>query len=76
MSQQTQTAAEAAPSESTITRAIIGRFAEKLLDHITVDVAIVGAGPSALVAAHDLAEADVLRHSLDETSRDVLERDD
>ena len=57
MSQQTQTAAAAAPIESTITRAIIGRFAEKLLEHITVDVAIVGAGPSALVAAHDLAKA-------------------
>ena len=38
--------------ETTISRAIVENFSAKLLDNLTVDVAIVGAGPSALVAAH------------------------
>lgn len=43
--------------EKTITQAIVQSFSNKLLDHLEVDVAMVGAGPSALVAAHDLALA-------------------
>ena len=43
--------------ETTITKAIIEGFSEKFLNHLSVDVAIVGAGPSALVAAHYLAKA-------------------
>ena len=45
--------------ETTISRAIIGKFSEKILDSLSVDTAIVGAGPSALVAAHYLAKAGV-----------------
>ena len=45
--------------ETTISRAIVENFSEKLLDSLTVDVAIVGAGPSALVAAHYLAKAGI-----------------
>jgi len=33
--------------ETTISRAIVENFSAKLLDNLTVDVAIVGAGPSA-----------------------------
>jgi thiamine thiazole synthase len=43
--------------ERDVTRAIIERYTQKLLDCLEVDVAIVGAGPSGLVAAHDLARA-------------------
>ncbi len=43
--------------EETISGAIIRRFFEKLENNLAVDVAIVGAGPSGLVAAHDLAKA-------------------
>ena len=43
--------------EERITSAIIDGFFKKLKDHLTVDVAIVGAGPSGLVAARDLAKA-------------------
>ena len=43
--------------EETISGAIVSRFFEKLKSHLTVDVAIVGAGPSGLVAARDLANA-------------------
>lgn len=43
--------------EEKITAAITGRFFEKFTDHLTVDVAIVGAGPSGLVAAKLLADA-------------------
>ncbi|MBN1884126.1 MAG: thiazole biosynthesis protein [Candidatus Krumholzibacteriota bacterium] len=46
-------------SEKTITEAIIKRYTEKLLDAVSCDVAIVGAGPSGLVAAADLAKAGV-----------------
>ncbi len=43
--------------EERITQSIVQRFHEKLTEHLTVDVALVGAGPSALVAARDLAQA-------------------
>ena len=45
--------------ETTISRAIVENYAAKLLDNLTVDVAIVGAGPSALVAARYLAKAGI-----------------
>ena len=44
-------------AENIITAAIISKFSEKLLNGLKLDVAIVGGGPSALVAAHDLAAA-------------------
>ena len=40
-----------------ISRAIIENFKDKLLDNLVTDVAIVGAGPSSLVAAYYLAKA-------------------
>ena len=40
-----------------ISRAIIETFSKKLLDNLTTDVALVGAGPSSLVAAYYLAKA-------------------
>jgi len=43
--------------EERITSAIIDGFFKKLKDHLRVDVVIVGAGPSGLVAARDLAGA-------------------
>ena len=43
--------------ENVITRAITSRFFEKFNDCLTLDVAIVGAGPSGLVAAKMLAKA-------------------
>lgn len=43
--------------EETITSAIVRRYFEKLRDHLALDVALVGAGPSSLVAARDLAKA-------------------
>lgn len=43
--------------EVVITRAIIDRFYHKLLDHVATDVAIVGGGPSGLVAGYYLARA-------------------
>ena len=46
-------------SENLISAAIVSKFNAKLLDHLIVDVALVGAGPSALVAAHYLAKAGV-----------------
>lgn len=42
-------------NEKTITEAIIKRYTEKLLDSLKCDVAIVGGGPSGLVAAAELA---------------------
>lgn len=43
--------------EEKISKFIIKSFFEKLNDSLTVDVAIVGAGPSGLIAAKALAEA-------------------
>ena len=43
--------------ENVISAAIVQQFSSKLLDHLVVDVAIVGGGPSALVAAKYMAEA-------------------
>lgn len=43
--------------ENVISSAIVRSYTEKLLDHLEVDVAMVGAGPSALVAAFYLAKA-------------------
>lgn len=43
--------------ENIISKAIIQRFADKLSDNLSLDVALVGGGPSALVAAAALAEA-------------------
>jgi thiazole biosynthesis enzyme len=42
--------------EQVITRAIIERFTQKWIDHLDLDVAIVGGGPSGLVAAYYLAK--------------------
>ena len=41
--------------EQVITRAIIERFTQKWIDHLDLDVAIIGGGPSGLVAAYYLA---------------------
>ncbi len=43
--------------ENTISAAILNRFSSKLLESLALDVAIVGGGPSALVAARYLANA-------------------
>jgi len=43
--------------EEKISASIVATFFKKLQDHLSVDVAIVGAGPSGLVAARDLAIA-------------------
>ena len=43
--------------ENVITSAIIRSFGDKLLSHLELDAAIVGGGPSALVAARTLAKA-------------------
>ncbi len=45
--------------ENVISSAIVRSFHEKFLDHLIVDVAIVGGGPSAMVAARYLAKAGV-----------------
>ena len=44
-------------AENIISTAIINKFSSKLIDGLKLDVAIVGGGPSALVAAHYLASA-------------------
>jgi thiazole biosynthesis enzyme len=43
--------------EVIITKAIVGRFCKKLTAHVETDVAIVGGGPSGLVAGYFLARA-------------------
>lgn len=43
-------------NEVVISRAIIDRFSEKFMDYTEVDTAIVGAGPSGLIAAYFLAK--------------------
>lgn len=43
--------------ENVISAAIVRSFNAKFLDHLNVDVAIVGGGPSAMVAARALAKA-------------------
>ena len=42
--------------EKIITQAIIDRYTQKLKDNLSVDVAVVGAGPSGLVCSHTLAK--------------------
>ncbi len=44
-------------TESKITRAIVGEFNRWFQDYIVSDVIVVGAGPSGLMAARDLASA-------------------
>ena len=44
-------------AENIISTAIINKFSSKLIDGLKLDVALVGGGPSALVAARYLAEA-------------------
>ena len=48
--------ADTAVMEEVISGAIVRRYFEKLQQNLAIDVAIVGAGPSGLVAAHDLAK--------------------
>lgn len=43
--------------ETTISEAIIEHYVKKLKDHLRLDVAIVGGGPSGLVAAYYLAKS-------------------
>ena len=43
--------------EERISGMIVRSFFAKFENHLAVDVAIAGAGPSGLVAAHDLAKA-------------------
>ena len=43
--------------ERIISRAIVERFYEKLLNHLDLDVAIVGGGPAGLVAGYYIASA-------------------
>ncbi|MFH1148019.1 MAG: sulfide-dependent adenosine diphosphate thiazole synthase [Pseudomonadota bacterium] len=44
-------------NETTITKAILTRYIDKLISCLELDVAIVGAGPSGMVAAYHLAKA-------------------
>ena len=44
-------------AENIITKAIINKFSAKLINGLKLDVALVGGGPSALVAARYLADA-------------------
>ena len=47
--------------EEQISSAIVRSFFKKLESNLAVDVAVVGAGPSGLVAARDLAKRATLR---------------
>ncbi|MBP5233294.1 MAG: NAD(P)-binding protein, partial [Planctomycetes bacterium] len=43
-------------NENVISRAIVAAFSRKFSEALDVDAAIVGGGPSAMVAARDLAQ--------------------
>ena len=45
--------------ENVISQAIVNTFSRKLVNHLEIDAALVGGGPSALVAAKYLAEAGI-----------------
>ena len=45
--------------ENVISTSIVQRYSQKLIENLNVDTAIVGAGPSALVAAYYLSKAGV-----------------
>ena len=59
--------------ENVISRAIVSTFTQKMLSHLEVDTAIVGGGPSALVAARYLAEAGVDRSHIKGYSSDAAQ---
>ncbi|MBI4733396.1 MAG: thiazole biosynthesis protein [Rubrobacteridae bacterium] len=44
-------------SEASVTKAIVGEFLSEFLEYVESDVIIVGAGPSGLMAAKDMADA-------------------
>ena len=43
--------------ENVVSAAIVSSFSKKLLNNLDIDVAVVGAGPSGLVAAKTLADS-------------------
>ena len=43
-------------SEADVSKAIVGEFSKQMLDTITNDVIIIGAGPSGLIAAREMAK--------------------
>jgi len=43
-------------SEADVSRAIVGEFSKQMLDTINNDVIVIGAGPSGLIAARELAK--------------------
>ena len=52
--------------EKEVTRAIVEGFSKEFNDYIESDVIIVGAGPSGLVAAKDIAKKKYMFYSLKE----------